>query len=95
MYALWLKCGVSLDTISRVEGGETMLGVHVLAHLAWGLGNVARTVPCAVIGQPRAPHRGACGRPSKLPRRNDAGSASRLRQVCFRPSNTSCSPSCC
>lgn len=23
MYALWLKCGVSRDTISRIEGGET------------------------------------------------------------------------
>lgn len=38
MYALWLKCGVSRDTISRVEGGETIPGVHVLARLAWGLG---------------------------------------------------------
>lgn len=36
MYALWLKCGVSRDTISRVEGGETIPGVHVLARLAWG-----------------------------------------------------------
>ncbi len=23
MYALWLKCGVSRDTISHIEGGET------------------------------------------------------------------------
>lgn len=38
MYALWLKCGVSRDTISRVEGGETIPGVHVLARLSWGLG---------------------------------------------------------
>lgn len=38
MYALWLKCGVSRDTISRVEGGDTIPGVHVLARLAWGLG---------------------------------------------------------
>ena len=38
MYALWLKCGVSRDTISRVEGGEAIPGVHVLARLAWGLG---------------------------------------------------------
>lgn len=38
MYALWLKCGVSRDTISRIEGGETIPGVHVLARLAWGLG---------------------------------------------------------
>jgi transcriptional regulator with XRE-family HTH domain len=37
-YALWLKCGVSRDTISRVEGGDTIPGVHVLARLAWGLG---------------------------------------------------------
>lgn len=26
MYALWLKCGVSRDTISRIEGGETSWG---------------------------------------------------------------------
>ncbi len=38
MYALWLKCGVSRDTISRVEAGETIPGVHVLARLSWGLG---------------------------------------------------------
>lgn len=38
MYALWLKCGVSRDTISRIEGGDTIPGVHVLARLAWGLG---------------------------------------------------------
>jgi transcriptional regulator with XRE-family HTH domain len=38
MYALWLKGGVSRDTISRIEGGETIPGVHVLARLAWGLG---------------------------------------------------------
>ena len=38
MYALWLKCGVSRDTISRIEAGETIPGVHVLARLAWGLG---------------------------------------------------------
>lgn len=31
MYALWRKCGVSRDTISRIEGGETIPGVHVLA----------------------------------------------------------------
>ncbi len=37
MYALWLKCGVSRDTISRIEGGETIPGVHVLARLAWGV----------------------------------------------------------
>jgi transcriptional regulator with XRE-family HTH domain len=38
MYALWMKCGVSRDMISRIEGGETIPGVHVLARLAWGLG---------------------------------------------------------
>jgi DNA-binding XRE family transcriptional regulator len=31
MYALWQKCGVSRDTISRIEGGETIPGVQVLA----------------------------------------------------------------
>lgn len=31
MYALWRKCGVSRDTISRIEAGETIPGVHVLA----------------------------------------------------------------
>ena len=38
MYALWRKCGVSRDTISRIEGGEAIPGVHVLARLAWGVG---------------------------------------------------------
>jgi transcriptional regulator with XRE-family HTH domain len=38
MYALWLKCGVSRDTISRVEGGETIPGAHVLVRLALGVG---------------------------------------------------------
>lgn len=38
MYALWRKCGVSRDTISRIEGGETIPGVPVLARLTWGLG---------------------------------------------------------
>lgn len=38
MYALWQKCGVSRDTISRIEAGETIPGVHVLARLAWGEG---------------------------------------------------------
>jgi transcriptional regulator with XRE-family HTH domain len=38
MFALWQKCGVSRDTISRIEGGETIPGVHVLARLAWGVG---------------------------------------------------------
>jgi transcriptional regulator with XRE-family HTH domain len=31
IYALWMKCGVSRDMISRIEGGETIPGVHVLA----------------------------------------------------------------
>ncbi|HBJ86243.1 MAG TPA: hypothetical protein DDZ88_20740 [Verrucomicrobiales bacterium] len=35
MCALSLKCGVSRDTISRIEGGGTIPGVHVLAQLAW------------------------------------------------------------
>ena len=38
MYALWRKCGVSRDTISRIEAGETVPGLHVLARLARGLG---------------------------------------------------------
>lgn len=38
MYVLWRKCGVSRDTISRVEAGETIPGVHVLARLAWRVG---------------------------------------------------------
>ncbi|MEZ5384956.1 MAG: helix-turn-helix transcriptional regulator [Prosthecobacter sp.] len=38
MYGLWLKCGVSRDTISRIEAGDTIPGVHVLARLAWGVG---------------------------------------------------------
>ena len=42
MYALWLKCGVSRDTISRIEGGETIPGVHVLARLAWGVEKTIR-----------------------------------------------------
>ncbi len=37
-YALWRKCGVTRDTISRVEAGETIPGVHVLARLASGVG---------------------------------------------------------
>ena len=38
MYALWRRCGVSRDTISRIEAGETIPGVHVLARLASGVG---------------------------------------------------------
>lgn len=37
LYGLWRKCGVSRDTISRVEAGETIPGVHVLACLDWGV----------------------------------------------------------
>ena len=37
-YKLWRKCGVTRDTISRIEAGERMPGVHVLTRLAWGLG---------------------------------------------------------
>ena len=28
MYALWMKCGASRDTISRIEGGDTIPGVQ-------------------------------------------------------------------
>jgi len=42
VYALWLKCGVSRDTFSRIEVGDTIPGVHVLAPLAWGEG---KTIP--------------------------------------------------
>lgn len=38
MYALWRKCGVSRDTISRIEASDTVLNVHVLSRLAWGVG---------------------------------------------------------
>lgn len=34
MYALWQKCGVSRDNISRLEGGDTIPGVNVLARLS-------------------------------------------------------------
>lgn len=37
MYALWLKCGVSRDRISRIEGGESIPTLHVLARLAHGV----------------------------------------------------------
>lgn len=37
MYALWLKCGVSRDMISRIEGGESIPTLHVTARLAWGV----------------------------------------------------------
>lgn len=38
MYALWLKCGVSRDTIRWIERVETIPCVHVLARLGWSLG---------------------------------------------------------
>ena len=33
-YALRLKCGVSRDMISRIEGGESIATLHVVARLA-------------------------------------------------------------
>jgi len=37
MYALWMKCGVSRDMISRIEGGESIPTLHVAARLAHGV----------------------------------------------------------
>lgn len=37
MYALWQKCGVSRDMISRIEGGESIPTLHVAARLAHGV----------------------------------------------------------
>jgi len=37
MYALWLKCGVSWDMISRIERGESIPTLHVAARLAHGV----------------------------------------------------------
>jgi len=37
MYALWLKCGVSRDMISRIERGESIPTLHVAARLAHGV----------------------------------------------------------
>ena len=37
MYALWLKCGVSRDMISRIEGGESIPTLHTAARLAHGV----------------------------------------------------------
>jgi len=34
MYALWLKCGVSRDMISRIEGGESIPTLHVASRLS-------------------------------------------------------------
>ena len=42
MYALWLKCGVSRDMISRIEGGDSIPTLHVTAWLAHG---VEKTLP--------------------------------------------------
>ena len=38
VYKLWRKCGVSQNTISEIESGKRMPGLHVLARLAWGVG---------------------------------------------------------
>ena len=38
MYRLERKCGVTRQTISRIESGETLPGVYVLAQLARGVG---------------------------------------------------------
>ena len=38
MYRLERKCGVPRQTISRIESGETLPGVYVLAQLARGVG---------------------------------------------------------
>lgn len=37
MYALWMKCGVSRDMISRIEAGESIPTLHVAARLAHGV----------------------------------------------------------
>ena len=42
MYALWLKCGVSRDMISRIEGGESIPTLHVAARLAHGVEKTLR-----------------------------------------------------
>ncbi len=36
-YALWQKCGVSRDMISRIEAGEFNPTFHVGARLAYGV----------------------------------------------------------
>ncbi len=36
-YALWRKCGVSRDMISRIEAGESIPTFHVGARLAYGV----------------------------------------------------------
>lgn len=50
MYALWRKCGVSRDTISRIEAGDTIPGVHVLARLAWGVEKTLRDFFRTILG---------------------------------------------
>ncbi|MFZ4768478.1 MAG: helix-turn-helix domain-containing protein [Roseimicrobium sp.] len=42
MYALWLKGGVSRDTIRRIEGGESIPTLHVAARLAHGMEKTMR-----------------------------------------------------
>lgn len=37
MYALWQKCGVSRDTISRIEGGDSIPTFHVGTRLIYGV----------------------------------------------------------
>jgi ribosome-binding protein aMBF1 (putative translation factor) len=37
-YALWRRCGLSRNTISRIEAGDRLPGVAVLAQLAAGMG---------------------------------------------------------
>ena len=36
-YALWMKCGVSRDMISRIESGKSVPTLHVAARLAYGV----------------------------------------------------------
>jgi transcriptional regulator with XRE-family HTH domain len=43
MYALWRKCGVSRDMISRIEAGESIPTFHVGARLAYGVWRMAWT----------------------------------------------------
>lgn len=37
MYAVWLKCGVSRNMSSPIEGGESIPTLHVAARLAHGV----------------------------------------------------------
>ena len=36
-YALWMRCGVSREMISRIEGGESVTTLHVVERLAHGV----------------------------------------------------------